>query len=173
MRAFKDEMRAFKDNSEHERRDLNKQLGEIANSQGRLVEDVVAPSVPRILRSVLGLEPDRPIGPSGPRLRLVHPRDRGRVREFDVVAGHSGVVLVVDVKSKLTPPHVKHFAQGLGEAREYLGPLGAREILGAVASLYVDRSLVNTAQRLGLLVLAVGDEMMDVKNSPGFVPKRF
>lgn len=73
---FKDEMRVFKDESEQwrsksdaapeafrkdmreETRKLNKQLGEIANKQGRMVEDIVEPSMDRIIKELLGLSPD-------------------------------------------------------------------------------------------------------------------
>lgn len=76
MAEFKDEMRVFKDESEQwrsksdaapeafrkdmreETRKLNKQLGEIANKQGRMVEDIVEPSMDRIIKELLGLSPD-------------------------------------------------------------------------------------------------------------------
>ncbi|MGC8718490.1 MAG: hypothetical protein ACP5TY_00590, partial [Thermodesulforhabdaceae bacterium] len=38
MLAFKDEMRAFKD-------EINKKWGELANTLGRLAEDIVAPGI--------------------------------------------------------------------------------------------------------------------------------
>ncbi len=43
----------FKEDSKRDRRELNKQLGEIANKQGRMTEDLVAPSICRILREVV------------------------------------------------------------------------------------------------------------------------
>ena len=167
-----DEMRSFKDEMRDDRRDLNRQLGDIANAQGRLVEDLVAPSIPRVLRRLLDLPADAAIAPCGPRLRLRHPTDASRTRELDVVAGHDGVALVVEVKSQLAPEGVTRFASSLEDAHSFLAPLGIREVMGAVATLHADASIVAHASRLGILVLAVGDEMMEPKNPPGFVPRR-
>jgi hypothetical protein len=37
--------------------------------------------------------------------------------------------------------------------------------------LYVDQSLVLRGERLGLVVLGFGDDVMQVLNSPGFIPQ--
>ena len=57
MREFKDEMREFKDEmpeykewSRNQIKTMNRQWGDLANKMGTLAEDLVAPSVPRILR---------------------------------------------------------------------------------------------------------------------------
>lgn len=167
-----DEMREFKNEMRHDRRELSRQIGDVANAQGRLIEDIVAPSAPRLLRAVLGLPDDAPIAPFAVRLRLGHPAEPGRMRELDVVAGHGGVGLVVEVKSRLSPEGVAAFAASLGEARACLAPLGIREVIGGVATLYSDPSLVAHATRLGLLVFGAGEELIEPKNPPGFVPRR-
>ena len=176
MREFKDESRAARiaadARAEQDRRDLNRRLGDIANHQGRLVEDIVAPSIATVLRGLLGLPEHALIAPCGPRLRLSHPLDRSRVREIDVVAAHGALALVVEVKSQLGPEQVAAFATSLPDLKEYLAPLGISEVLGAVATLHADPSIVAHASRLGLVVLGVGDELMEPKNPPGFVPAR-
>ena len=48
-----------------------------------------------------------------------------------------------------------------------------RQIVGVVASLYVDESLVRYAERSGLIVLSFGDEGMDLRNTDGFAPRLF
>ncbi|MBI3599859.1 MAG: hypothetical protein HY097_04360 [Nitrospinae bacterium] len=48
MGEFKDEMREFKNEAEKDRKRMNKQWGELANKLGTLVEDIAAPSIPRI-----------------------------------------------------------------------------------------------------------------------------
>ncbi|MBI4772098.1 MAG: hypothetical protein HY784_17200 [Chloroflexi bacterium] len=53
-------------------------------------------------------------------------------------------------------------------------PLHAhRKIIGAIASLYVDRSLAQYGERAGLIVPGMGEELLDVLNSPGFIPREF
>lgn len=46
-----------KEQIRQDHRDLNKQLGEIANKQGRMTENLVAPSICRILREVVDCPP--------------------------------------------------------------------------------------------------------------------
>ena len=42
-----------------------------------------------------------------------------------------------------------------------------------LATLAVDESVLRYAEKRGFFVLAVGDEVMEFKNRPGFEPKRW
>ncbi len=53
MRVFKDEMGSFKDEVRQQNRDMNRKWGEISNKLGSMVEDLVAPSLPRIVEEKL------------------------------------------------------------------------------------------------------------------------
>jgi hypothetical protein len=182
MLDFKQEMREWRDKTDaallayreegrRERRALNKQLGEIANKQGRMAEDLVAPSVCRILREVLGLSEDA-ICVANVRVRRRHPHGK-TIREFDVIAECNEYVLVNETKSRLSPADVDHVIETIGEVREYFPDYRERRLIGSVATLYVDQSLVTYASKKGVLVLAVGDELMDVMNPKGFKPKEY
>jgi len=182
MLDFKQEMREWRDKTDaallaygeegrRERRALNKQLGEIANKQGRMAEDLVAPSVCRILREVLGLSEDA-ICVANVRVRRRHPHGK-TIREFDVIAECNEYILVNETKSRLSPADVDHVIETIGEVREYFPDYRDRRLIGSVATLYVDQSLVSYASKKGVLVLAVGDDLMDVMNPKGFKPKEY
>jgi hypothetical protein len=171
MAEFKNEVRGFMDRSDRDRRNLNKQLGEIANKQGRMAEDLVAPSVCRILREVLGLSEDD-ICVANVRVRRRHPHGK-TIREFDVIAECNEYILVNETKSRLSPADVDHVIETIGEVREYFPDYRERRLIGSVATLYVDQSLVTYASKKGVLVLAVGDDLMDVMNPEGFKPKEY
>lgn len=49
----------------------------------------------------------------------------------------------------------------------------ALPLVGILASLAVDDSVLNYAERRGFFVMAVGDELMEIKNRPDFEPKRW
>ena len=85
VESFKDGIESFKDEMRREHRQLNKQLGEIANKQGRMTEDLVAPSICRILQEVVDCPPSYGCGLMV-RIRRVHPDDRSRTKEFDAIA---------------------------------------------------------------------------------------
>ena len=48
MIMFKNEMNGFKDRMESEVKRFNTKWGELANKMGTIVEDIVAPAIPRI-----------------------------------------------------------------------------------------------------------------------------
>ena len=162
----------FREDSDRNHRDLNKQLGEIANKQGRMTEDLVAPSICRILKEVLGCPPSDECG-QAERVRRPHPKVKGRRKEFDVIAECGDYVLVNETKSSLKPSDIPKVKKTIWQFREYFPEYKDMKIIGSLATLDVDESLVKYASREGILVLAVGDELMDVKNEPGFKPTIF
>jgi hypothetical protein len=112
--------------SRQDRRDLHRELGEIARSQGRLVEDIAAPSVPRVLRAWLGLPEHEQLDWFAVRLRKRHPEVRGEHVEIDVLAVHGRTALVVEVKGRPTPGPITAFAESLPRIREFLPELAER-----------------------------------------------
>lgn len=148
---------------------LGRQLGELANKMGTLVEDIVVPGIPEVFLRLFGLEPDLAI-----RVRRHHPADRGRSREFDAIAQAGDVVLVNETRSLLRPPDIDEFVALLRtEARDYLPEARGRRLVGALASFHVDASLVRAVERQGLLVLGLARGLLEVLNSEGFRPREF
>ncbi|BCX02258.1 MAG: hypothetical protein KatS3mg053_0196 [Candidatus Roseilinea sp.] len=174
MKVFKDEMNAFTEETRNERREMNKRWGELAASLGTFVEDIVAPSIPRVLREVFDcLEED--ITFSAVRLKRKHPTLPDRNREFDTVTAGCGYFLTVESKIRLDIAAVNEFADRMPEVKEYFPEFAARgyRFVGAVASLNVDPSVVTFAEKRGLIVLGTGEDLMTVLNSPGFVPRAY
>ena len=174
MRAFKEEMRAFKEETRASRIEMNKRWGDLSASLGLLVENIVAPSVPRVLSKVFACSKES-IELLGVRLRRKHPSLPGRNREFDAAAVGCGYVLIVESKVQLDSRAVAEFADRLPEAREYFPEYVAEgnRFVGAVAGLYVEPSVVAFAEKLGLIVLGTGDDLMEVLNSPDFTPRTY
>ncbi len=165
MREFKAEMREFKI-------EMNRKWGELANKMGTMAEDLVAPSIPRILREMVGCPGDR-MESSAVRVRRVHPADRSREREFDVVAVCGEYVLIHETRSRLSPKHVEEFVEQLPQAREFFPEYADKKFIGAIASLYVDESVVRSGEKLGVIVLGFGEDVMEVLNTPSFVLRTF
>jgi len=167
MRDFKDEMRAFKEESRRENREMNRRWGELANKLGTLVEDLVAPSLPRIIQETLGREVKE--------LSLRHKRKLpdGRVQEFDAIAVTDDLVCLNSTKSTLRSADVDKFVGEIPVFREFFPEYQNTPIVGILASLAVEESVLNYAEKTGFLVLATGDQVMEVKNRPDFEPKRW
>lgn len=167
LREFKEEMRDFKEENRQQIREMNRQWGDLANKLGTLVEDLVYPSLPRILREALGQE-ILDLGPRRKR-RLAD----GRVKEFDAVAVTADLVGLNSTKATLTSADVDRFVKDIATFREFFPEYRELPVVGILATLAVDDSVLNYAEKTGFLVLAVGDELMEVKNRPGFEPKRW
>jgi hypothetical protein len=161
------EMRAFKDEMRQQSRDMNRKWGEVSNKLGTMVEDLVAPSLPRIVEeklreTVLDLMPRR-------KRRLAD----GRVREFDAVALTSSLVFLNSTKATLRSADVDRFVEDIAAFREFFPEYDDLPLVAILASLAVDDSVLAYAEKQGFLVLAVGDELMEIKNQSDFEPKRW
>ncbi|RLT37294.1 MAG: hypothetical protein DWI57_13840 [Chloroflexi bacterium] len=165
MAEFKREMADFKI-------EMRKAWGELSNRLGTMAEDLVAPSVPRILRTVLGCPGDA-IEQTAVRMRRRSSVDPAISREFDVIASCGDYFLINETKSRLSPQDVTDFGEALASVRQFFPEVADKRIVGAIASLYVDESLVRFGERNGLIVLGFGQDVMDVLNSPGFSPRFF
>jgi len=158
MSDFKIEMRDFKDESLRERQRMNKQWGDLANRLGTLVEDIVAPSLPRVAADLFGCE-----RPELFALR-VQRRFNGDTREYDALVVCSDCVLVNETKSRLNSKHVERLLAKLAELPTVFPEYAYKRIIGVLASLYPDPSIVSRATSAGILVMGMGDEAMHVLN---------
>jgi hypothetical protein len=175
--AFKDEVRVFKEGveSSNERRDREwrqwrRQLGELSNRMGTLVEDIVAPGIPTIFRRFFGV---KRLWYSAQRVSRAHRIDRGRMQEFDYVVAGNGVLMVNETRSTVRPEDIPAFVALLEKVREFLPEADGRRVVGSLAGFSLDPSLVATGERHGLLMLGLGTGLMRVLNRRGFQPKRF
>ncbi len=167
MREFKDEMREFKDETRREHRELNKKWGEMANRLGTIVEDLVVPSLPRIIQEILA---EDVIDLSVRRRRRL---PTGRSKEFDAIAVTPTTVCLNSTKSRLRSADVDLMVKEIEELREFFPDYRDRPVVGILATLAAGDSVLRYATKLGFLVLAVGDELMEVQNPAGFWPKRW
>jgi predicted RNase H-like nuclease (RuvC/YqgF family) len=179
--AFRQEMHQFGENIESDiqesrafrvelKQEMNRQWGEFSRIIGRMAEDLVAPSIPRVLRTVVGCPGDRI------DLSAVHVNKRyqNRDAEFDVVVVCGDYVLINETKNKLRSEDIKTFAEELlPTARDFFPEYASKKFIGAIASLYVDERLVKYGERRGVIVLGFGENVMEVLNTTGFVPKVF
>ena len=179
MAAFKEEMREFRDKMDrdsHERKleqlRFNRELGDIAHKQGRMAEDLVAPSICHILRDTFKI-PTKYECAANVRCKRIDPRDNSRMKEFDVVAECDGYVLVVETKSTPKSTDIPELLETMGEFRVYFPRYKDKKVFGGLAMLYAPKNIVKHASSEGLLILAVGEEPMDVMNEPGFKPTEF
>ncbi len=165
MREFKEETR--KGNADL-RASLNHQNAELSEALGRLAEDVLGPSIPTLFkRFFAGAEPEFAM-----RTLRRHKTTNER-REFDTPAWNDQVFLVSETKSRLRPTDLDSLAETIAEVRNFFPEATGKKVCAALASLYIDSSLVAAGERRGFLMIALGDDLAEVKNSEGFKPAEF
>ena len=158
MHAFKAEMLAFRAESERDRKEMNRQWGDLANRLGTLLEDIVAPNLPRIARELLGCA-----SPDFFAIRVTRRRG-GETREYDALVVCPDRVLINETKSKLQKAHVDQILAMIADFPHFYPEYADRRPIGTLATLYPDKSIVRLATRRGVLVMGMGDETMDVLN---------
>ena len=167
MSGFKDEMRGFKDENRLQIRQMNIKWGEIAKKLGTITEDLVAPSIPRIVKEAFGLEVVDLM------IRRKKKLADGRTKEYDAVAVAGEYVFVDSTRSTLDCDSVTEFVEDIQKFREFFPEYAKNKIVGILASLHVNEGILAYAGKMGFVVLSVGDEIMEVKNPKGFKPKEW
>jgi len=76
-------------------------------------------------------------------------------------------------KSNLKSADVDRFVEEIELFRAGFPEYEDKPVVGVLAFLAVDESVLKYAEKAGFLVLATGDEVMEVQNRPGFEPKRW
>ena len=158
LNRLSDEMREFKDETTRDRQRMNKQWGDLANRLGTLVEDIVAPSLPRVAAEQLGCD-----APELFAVRVVKRRN-GETREYDAMVVCPDAVLINETKSRLHDTHIDALLEKLAELPRFCPEYADRRAVGVLASLYPDEGVVRRAMRKGALVMGMGDEVMQVLN---------
>jgi hypothetical protein len=96
MLVFKDEMSDYKDWSKKQIISMNRQWGDLANKLGTVVEDIVAPNIPRIAKVYFGC-PD--VDYIAVRVKKRSVIGRSRRREFDAIAVCEKIFILNETKS--------------------------------------------------------------------------
>ena len=163
QQAEKDRQQAEKDRqqAEKERKDFNKRLAEISDSMGTLIEDMVAPCGFKLAEAVFG---DQAAETCSIRVRARHPARTGETMELDLLAVGPTKVLVVEVKRRMDAAKADEYRQKLQRLPEFLPALAGKTVCAAVASVYLEPSVIAFLNRQKLYGIAMGDEVMEVVN---------
>lgn len=163
MRVFKDEMGEYKDWSKKQIVTMNRQCGDLANKLGTVVEDIVAPNLPRIAREYFGCED---LDYLAIRVKKRSLTDRSKRREFDAIGVCEDIVLLNETKSSPEIRDVEKLAAFLEseELFDYFPEYRGYRICPIYSSLYLDEAFVSALTRKGIYALAMKDDTMEILN---------
>ena len=81
--------------------------------------------------------------------------------------------VLVSPLSGVRPSDLDALSAAIAEVRNYFPEAHGKKVCAALASLYIDPSLVTAGERRGFLMIALGNDLAEVMNSEGFVPAEF
>ena len=147
-------------------RKLNKAISMFTTQWGKLMEALIEPSCLRLFK-------DRGIDISRTYTN-VKVEQQDLQGEFDIVLANGEEVVIVEVKTTLTPRYVDEFLEKLGRIREFLPEHRDKTIYGAVAGIKYENSSDRYAYKNGLFVLVnKGEDIIKIANKKDFEPRRF
>jgi Sec-independent protein translocase protein TatA len=146
---------------EKERREMNKKWGELANKMGTLVEDIVAPNIPRIARELFGI--DKIVDFSVRRI-IYHPTDKSRLKDFDALLIASDAIVLNETKSTVRQSYIEEFIAFIPTVFEYLPEHKGKRVIPVFSSLYIPEHFVRYLTANKIYAMAMGDETMEILN---------
>jgi hypothetical protein len=163
MSEFKDEMADYKDWSKKQIISMNRQWGDLANKLGTVVEDIVAPNIPRIAKIYFGC-PE--VDYIAVRVKKRSVTDRSRRREFDAIAVCEKIFILNETKSSPETRDVDKLAEFVqsGELFDYFPEYKGYRICPVFSSLYLDDAFVAYLSRKGVYALTMKDDTMEIVN---------
>jgi len=162
--AWQQRMVQYELEQKQDRKAWNKQWGETANRLGRVVEDIVAPNIPRIAADQLGYTAT--IEDFSIRRKVSYPGQPDKQREFDTIAVYPNVVILNETKETVRQSYLENFAAFVesGEFYGYFPQYQGRKLIPIFSSLYLAEPAVNYLTKHGIYALAMGDETMTLLN---------
>jgi len=163
-RQMKETDRQMKE-TDRKLKELGKQIGGLGNKFGAFAEGLAFSSIARILRADFGMEAITP------RFAV---EKAGEGEEYDVLAYRNGETnkgMIVEVKSSLDLATIKQMKRKMDHLFRWMPEHRDKEFQGMVA--YVEGSAAARQAVLahGWHLVHVGEDLFDLKNPPGFVPK--
>jgi len=184
MLDFKDEMREYKTTANaqiatgnaqidkhtqmiteiwEDQRKSRKVWNEMAMKLGSIVEDVVAPNIPRIASELFGITD---ILDFCNRRTMQSRIDKSKNKEFDVLLFSSEYLIVNETKSTVRMKDLHEFIDFLKvEIYEYLPEARDKKIIPILASFSIPENMVKFLSKNGIYAMALSDETMEIINA--------
>ncbi len=161
MREFKDEMREFKMESERDRKQMNKQWGDLANKMGTLVEDIVAPNIPRVAKEYFHIDK---IDYFAIRVMKRNTRNPSIRKEFDVIAVSETHFFLNETKATPRVNYIDLMIETLEEIDAYFPEFQDRTLVPIFSSLSIPGDIAKYLSRKRIYAMGMKDDTMSIVN---------
>ncbi|MBM3883993.1 MAG: hypothetical protein FJ387_30530 [Verrucomicrobia bacterium] len=132
---------------------------------GTLIEDMVAPCGFQLARAIFATEE---ADTCGIRIKRKHPTIAGEMMELDLLAVGATKALVVEARRRMDAGQAQEYREKIARIAEFFPELRTKTLHAAVASVYLEPSLIAFLNRQKLFGIALGEETMEVVNLGAF-----
>jgi len=143
------------------RREWSKKWGEIANSIGRIVEDIAAPNIHGAALTYFGFDE---ILDFMVRRKVKNRVDRSKQHEFDVVVVGQDRFIINETKSIPQIEFVNGFIATRSTIYDYFPDYRGKKVIPIFTSLHMDESMVSYLTRNNVYAMVIKDDTMDILN---------
>ncbi len=177
MKEFKNEMKEFKNEMKTEMKefkaemkdsikDLNKKFGDMSRKLGTIVEDLVLPSMPRIIKEKFGFELEAFFINS-------KFKKNGRNQEYDAIGLYQNYVFLNSTKTTLREKDIVDFKLLRDDLLFWFPEHKGKKIIGVLAAFDISENVLIACEKEGLMVMGAGGDLMELRNREDFRPLEF
>ncbi len=171
MKDFKDEMKDFKNSTlqfisemKDNVRDMNKKFGEMSRKLGTIVEDLVIPSMPRIILEKFGFELEE----FSINIKL---KKYGQNQEYDAIGIYRDRIFLNSTKTTIRENDISQLKDHIKELSYWFPAYKGKQVFGILAGFDISEKIIKLSEAQGFLVMGVGGDLMELVNSENFIPK--
>lgn len=153
----------MKDDTEKSRKDFNYRWGKMAEKMGTIVEDMVAPNIKSIAEKYFALKDCEDFMTNREKR---HPRDKGREKEFDVIAVYGDKIILNETKVTPRMKYVEEFVEFIKNDifYEFFPEYKGKKLIPIFASIKIPDNIIKHLSRNNILAMAMSKSTMDIVN---------
>lgn len=146
---------------------LGKQIGDIGNKFGRYTEGLFYPSLERILTKDFNLEN------IAYRYKARRNGDNMELDMLGISNGRENKVVVVEIKSQLRDADINDLVKTLKLFPKFFPEHKNKKLFGIIAAVGINDEQKRRAEKLGIYVVKISDEIFKLISKKDFKPKDF
>ncbi len=151
----------FKDEMKNDRKQMNKQWGDLANRMGTVVEDIVRPNIPTICKEYFKCEPNIIM-----TRQFIRTPDKSQSAEFDIIAVCDDFVLLNETKTTATLEYINTFSEFVksGKFFNFFPIYSELKLVPVFSAINITDKLIDELTNKGIYAMVPKGNTMDLIN---------
>ena len=161
LTRFEQDMRKYREETNKDIKEMKRQWGDLSNKLGTIIEDVLAPNLPRLAEEIFKLGE---VIKFSIRNRRVIPGTRNR-NEFDTVVECLGGVVVGEAKSNPSIEYAEQFLKKMSVFFDFYPECKGKKVIPVFGSWSIPAPVITRLTELGIYALQMGEDTMELVNA--------